>query len=202
MPTLNDAEAALAAAEEARETARIASEKATADAADLRARVKSGKGAEITAAQIAEADATAEHAALVHHGASAEIPALNSALKSARADEACDEVLAELPQLGQDVVLALQAVEAVLSPLVAAAERYDTFVETAVHRLQTVAPSARLSRRMRPAAVSLRSAGGERPHRPSPPGRGRPRLNPCPLPFSAPAFSSSAMACPRSTESL
>ena len=45
---------------------------------------------------------------------------LAAAVKAAQADQACDEVLAELPQLGQDVVFALQAVEAVLSPLVAA----------------------------------------------------------------------------------
>jgi len=63
-------------------------------------------------------------------------------VKEARANEACDEVLAELPQLGQEVTVALQTIETLLSPLVAAVERYDTFVESAVHRLQKIAPSA------------------------------------------------------------
>jgi len=142
MPTLDEAQAALAKASAAHDKARIASEKAAAAAADLRASLKAGKGAKVTAAQIAQADAAAEHAALVHHGAGVDLPALSAAVQAARADEACDAVQAELPLLGQDVVLALEAVEAVLGPLVTAAERYDSYVESAVHRLQKVAPSA------------------------------------------------------------
>jgi hypothetical protein len=143
MPTLTDAEASLAAAHDVREQTRIASQEATANAAALRAKLKAGGrgSAKITAADIAAADQAAEFAALAHEGAKAEIPALAAAVKDARADQACDEVLAELPQLGQDVLFALQAVEAVLSPLVAAVERYDTFVESAVQRLEKVAPT-------------------------------------------------------------
>ncbi len=142
MPTLDEAQAAHAKASAAHDKARLASESARDAAAELRASVKAGNGSKVTAAQIVEADAAAEHAALVHHGAGVDLPALSAAVKAARADEACDEVVAELPVLGRDVALALEAIDAVLSPLVAAAERYDTYVAQAVHRLQKVAPSA------------------------------------------------------------
>ncbi len=139
--TLADTQAALAAARANHDKARIASEVAAADAAALRAKVKSGKAPKVTAAQIAEADAAADHAALVHHGAGVDLPALSAAVNAARVNDACDEVLAELPMLGQDVVFALQAVEAVLGPLVTAAERYDEFVATSLRHLEKVAPN-------------------------------------------------------------
>jgi len=136
------AKAALSKAHSTHDAARVASESAAADAAELRARVKSGQGAKITAAQIAEADQKAEHAALALHGATVDLPTLSAAVQAARADEACEEVLTELPQLGRDVAVALDAVEAALAPVVTACRRYDEFVESATHRLQTVAPSA------------------------------------------------------------
>ncbi len=51
-------------------------------------------------------------------------------MKEARADAACDQVLAELPALAEDVVAALQTIAAALPQLVTAAERYDEFVAT------------------------------------------------------------------------
>jgi len=119
-------------------------QKATADAAALRAKVKAGGrgSAKISAADIAAADQAVEFAALAHEGAVAAIPALAAAEAEARANEACDEVLAELPLLGQEVTVALQTIETFLSPLVSAVERYDAFVESAVHRLEKVASAA------------------------------------------------------------
>jgi hypothetical protein len=140
MPTLKDAEAALTAAHQAHDAARIAAQKAAADAVELRAKLRSGRGSKITAAQIAEADQKAEHAALAVHGAAADFPYLSAAVQAARVDELCDQVLAELPQLGRDVALALEAIEAVSVPLAGAVERFDSFVEQATHRLQTIVP--------------------------------------------------------------
>jgi hypothetical protein len=141
MPTLTDAQAALAAAHDIRESARIASQKAASDAAALRAKLKAGgRGtSKITAADIANADQAAEFAALAHEGAAADLPPLAAAVKEARANEACDAVLAGLPGLGQDVVSALQTIAAVLPQLVVAAEAYDRHVETSLTRLQLVA---------------------------------------------------------------
>jgi hypothetical protein len=144
MSALTEAQAALAAAHDAHEQTRLASQEAATAAATLRAKLKAGGrgSAKITAADLAAADQAAEFAALTHEGAKADLPPLAAAVKTAQADQACDEVLAELPQLGQDVGFALQAVEAVLSPLVAAVERYDQFIESAVHRLDAVTPAA------------------------------------------------------------
>jgi hypothetical protein len=143
MPTLTDAEAALDAAHDAKESTHAALQKATDDAADLRAKVKGGgrAAAKISPADISAADAAVEHASLAYHGAVAAIPDLAAAVKQARADEACDEVLAALPALGQNVLSALQTIEALLPQLVAAAEQYDSFIEASVHRLQKVVPS-------------------------------------------------------------
>ena len=140
--TLNDAEAALEAARDAKESTRIAAQNAANAAADLRAKLKAGgRGSvKITAADIATADQAAEFAALAHQGAAADVAPLAAAVKEAQANEACDQVLAELPALAQDVVAALQTIEAVLPQLVTAAEAYDTFVEAAIHRLEKVAP--------------------------------------------------------------
>jgi len=117
-------------------------QKATADAAALRAKVKAGGrgSAKISAADIAAADQAVEFAALAHEGAVTALPALAAAVREARANEACDAVLAELPALGQDVVAALQTIEAVLPQLINAAEAYDEFVATSVHHLEKVAP--------------------------------------------------------------
>jgi len=144
MPTLAESEAALTAAHDLKQSTHVAVDKATADAAAIRAKVKAGGrgSAKITAADIAAADAAVEHARLGHEGAVAAIPALAEAAKEARANEACDEVVAELPILGRDVALALDALEEALAPVVAACRRYDEFVETAVRRLEKVAPSA------------------------------------------------------------
>jgi hypothetical protein len=143
MPTLVEAEAALAAAHDAKEITHSAVQKATTEAADLRAKLKAGGrgSAKITAADIAAADQAAEFAALAHEGAAAQIPALAAAVKDARANAACDQVLAELPALAQDVVAALATIEAVLPQLVTAAEAYDEFVATSVRHLEKVAPN-------------------------------------------------------------
>jgi hypothetical protein len=139
MPTsLTEAESALAAAQDAADAARLASEKATADAAALRASVTAGNS-KITAADIAAADQNAELAALVHTGAAVGLPALSAAVAAARADEACDEVVTQLPQLGRDVAQALDFVAEALAPFIQAAERYDAFIEQSVHRLEKVA---------------------------------------------------------------
>jgi len=151
MPTLTDAEAALAKASAAHDKARLASEKAAADAAALRASVRAGKGAKVTAGDLAAADATAEHAALIQHGAGVDLPALSAAVQAARADEAADEVVTQLPQLGRDLAVALDAVAEALAPVIAASQAYDHFVEIATHRLHTV---ARPPEDHRPHAVS------------------------------------------------
>ena len=100
-----------------------------------------GRGsAKISPADIAAADGAAEHAALSHQGAVAAIPALAEAVKTARADEACDSVVADLPPLAADVVAALQLIESVLPQLVTAAAAYDEYVATSIERLEKVAP--------------------------------------------------------------
>jgi len=143
MPTLVEAEAALEAAHQAKESTHLAAQKAADDAADLRARLRAGGrgSSKISAADIAAADQAVEFARLSHEGAVAAIPPLAAAVKQARADEACDAVLAALPALGQNVISALETIEAVLPQLVAAAEQYDAFIEASVHRLQKVVPT-------------------------------------------------------------
>lgn len=47
--------------------------------------------------------------------------------------------MTQLPQLGHDIALALDGIEAALVPFVTASRQYDQFVESAVHRLQKVA---------------------------------------------------------------
>jgi hypothetical protein len=135
---LEQAETALAAAQDAHERARLASMDATADAAALRASVKAG-GSKVTPADLVEADAAAEHAALSLQGAAAEIPALSAAVAAARADEAADEVVTELPRLGLDVAVSLAALEEALAPVVSACKAYDAYIETATSHLGAVA---------------------------------------------------------------
>jgi hypothetical protein len=144
MPTtLAEAEAALATAHDAKESTRIASQNAANAAADLRAKLKAGGrgSSKITAADIAAADQAAEFAALAHQGAAADLPPLATAVKDARASEACDAVVAGLPALAENVVAALATIEAVLPQLVTGVGQYDEFVEAALERLQKVAPS-------------------------------------------------------------
>ena len=138
MLKLEQAEAALAAANDAAEAARVASMDATADAATLRASVKAGNGSKVTPADISEADALADHAALAFQGAAAVLPALGAAVLAARADEAADEVIEALPQLGRDIAVAPSGLEEALVPVVAACRHYDAYVETATSHLQTV----------------------------------------------------------------
>ncbi len=200
MPTLNEAEAALATAQDAKETTRLASVKAATDAAALRAKVASGGrgSAKITPADIAAADQAAEFAALAYQGAAADVHPLAAAVKEARANEACDEVLAGLPGLSQDVLSALLAIEAALPQLVAAAERYDAFVELAVHRLEKVAPNVE---------PTYEAGSGLNPHRiggtaasPFVHGPETPLANPEPAPvqrsrFKAPRHGSASVDC-------
>ena len=99
MTPTTDAETALAAAHDAKESAHAAVQTATTQAADLRAKVRTGGrgAAKISQADIAAADQAVEHAALAYQGACAAIPPLAEAAKEAKADEACNAVLAELP---------------------------------------------------------------------------------------------------------
>ncbi len=139
MPSLSEAEAALAQAQDEHERARAALQDATANAAELRSQVRRGQGSKITATQIAAADQNAELAALVHLGAGVELPALSAAVKEARANQAADEIIAELPVLGRNVADALDFVAEALVPFISAAQQYDEFVEAATHRLEKVA---------------------------------------------------------------
>ena len=143
MPTLDEAQNALDAAHAAKESTRIAAQNAANAAADLRAQLKAGGrgSAKITAADIATADQAAEFAALAHQGAAADVAPLAAAVKEARANEACDQVLTRLPALAQDVVAALATIEAVLPQLVTVAAEYDEFVEGAIQQLEKVALS-------------------------------------------------------------
>ena len=144
-----------------RQTRPRVQEAATAAAA-LRAKLKAGGrgSAEITAADLAAADQAAEFAALAHEGAKVE-STLAEAVKTADsrqplAMKSCQTC----HSWARDVVFALQAVEAVLSPLVAAAERYDTFVESAVQRLEKVAPPAAAPQHEAGAGLTTYRRGG------------------------------------------
>ena len=135
---LEQTETALAAAQDAYERAGVASMDAHADAAALRASVKAGDS-KVTPADLAEADALADHAALALQGAAAALPALSAAVAAAKADAAADEVVQTLPRLGRDITLALSGLEEALVPVLAACRHYDGYVETAISHLHAVA---------------------------------------------------------------
>ena len=136
MSAPTEAEAALAAKKDAHEKARAALQEKTANAARLRAEAGAGGS---TPEELAAADAAVVHAQLAYDGSAAALPALSAAVAAARADEACDDVVAKLPQLGHDVAAALELVAEALVPFIDAAKRYDQFVEVSVDHLRTVA---------------------------------------------------------------
>jgi hypothetical protein len=135
---LEQAEADFATAQDTHESARKASARAVAHAAEIRAQVASG-ATNVTDADLSASTAAAEFAALTLRGSAEVLPALSAKVAAARAEEAADEVVEVLPQLGLEVALALAGVEEALAPVVAACRHYDAYVETATAHLQTVA---------------------------------------------------------------
>ena len=144
MSALSEAQEALAAAQVAQGQAQVTATSARVYANELRRRLAAGDGEGIAATELTRADAEAERAELLLQGAEAPLPDLSAAVRSARADETCDEIVARLPQLGTDVVRALEAVDATLDGLVSAVRVYDGFIHEATHSVEAARESDRV----------------------------------------------------------
>ena len=139
MPTLTDAQDALAQAQAHENEARIAHNGARGHADSLRQQLATGDGDNVIPEDLTAADAKVEHTRLVLQGATAALSDLSAAVQRARAEEVCDEVVTVLPILGSALLDALDAVSAALVPVVPAAEAYDAFVSESVHKLEITA---------------------------------------------------------------
>jgi hypothetical protein len=137
MSALTDAERALEVAQAAYSTAQGAANEAQAHADELRRRVASGDGADVSPTQLAEADHASDHATLVATGAYQGMDKLTEVVNAARADEEVDRIVSTLPQLGSEVVAALDNMKEALATFKTAAQNYDGFVDHAKARLAT-----------------------------------------------------------------
>ena len=136
---LEQTETALAAAQDAYERAGVASMDAHADAAALRASVKAGDS-KVTPADLAEADALADHAPRWPFQAP-RLPSPRSTRQSRpqRPMPPRTKSCRRCRGSGHDITLALSGLEEALVPVLAACRHYDGYVETAISHLHAVA---------------------------------------------------------------
>jgi hypothetical protein len=149
MSALDDAQSALAVAQLREQDARDTFNGAEQHARSLRQRVTTDTATDITPADITEADAAVEHARLVFDGATAALPALSEAVRLARADELCDEILRTAPELGAAIRDALDDIERALDAFREPALAYERFIESSQQRIATYGhanPRATISR--------------------------------------------------------
>ena len=64
---------------------------------------------------------------------------LGVAVQNARADELCNSIVSTLPELGNDLASALEALSGPLAEVVRAAKAYDVFASESAERVETVA---------------------------------------------------------------
>jgi hypothetical protein len=138
--SLTEAQTALSKAQSTYDAALITLQEATANAADLRAKV-AADGSKVSAKDLSDAQAAVTHAQLALDGTASVPPGLAAAVQAATADQAASEIVEQLPQLGRDVAAALDLVVEALEPFINACRHYDRFVDESTHRLHTLAPS-------------------------------------------------------------
>jgi hypothetical protein len=138
---LTTAEAELETAKSTHSAALIAANESQAHLLDHRRRVGSGDSS-VVPDDLTVASARAEHAALTVQGAAEALPALDAAVKTARADEFLDDVVRTVPALGCLLADALDAVEEALNVYRLAGNTFDTAVNDATLRLGSVASTS------------------------------------------------------------
>jgi hypothetical protein len=146
MPTLTEAQAAADAAHATYAEAVTAATAARQASTDLRERLRTGRGADVTSDDLARADAAADHADLTVEGARCGLADLQEAVQTARRDALCDELVTTLPRLGATVTDALDALSEAVATYVGRVQDYNAFAGDAVLRLESAgAAGARVS---------------------------------------------------------
>lgn len=137
MPTVQEAEAALAAARQRHEDAYQGLEAARARAREIEAEIRGGRATD--PGQLAAAKAAVDHGELVYAGTEPALREAEAALRLARANDTCDLIASTVRSLGSDVVRSLEALDGPLRDFVGAAKRYDLAVQDATNHLGSVA---------------------------------------------------------------
>lgn len=138
MPSrLAEAEAALDEAQVLYSEAVNEATSARTHATDLRERLRSGRGPEVTADALARADQAAEHADLNMEGARVGLADLQDAVTAVRRDAVCDEIVSTLPRLGSAVTESLDALSEAVATFVGRVADFNAYASEATTRLGT-----------------------------------------------------------------